>query len=398
MMADKEQLAIIRRGTQVWNQWRIEHPSTIIDFSDANLNGADLSDADLSDAILNGANLSDAILNGANLSDANLNGADLYRADLIGADLSGAFILLANLNWANLSRASLREAHLCDALLFSADLSEADLSKADLSRAYLSYANFSDADLSDADLSETNLNGANLNGANLNGANLSSCQLVQTQLQRATLTQTKIYGISVWDVTLDDAIQQDLVITDDQQPRITVDNLEVAQFVYLLLNHHKLRSVLNAVTERGVLLLGRFGGGGLAVLEAIAETLRASEHNYLPMIFDFARPDQRDYTETIKTLAGLARFVIVDLSGPSVPQELYATVPHLAIPFIPILEADRKPHAMLVDFYKYPWFSSKVVRFANVDELHSLIPTQIIAVAEEMHQERQRKLDELFHQ
>ena len=35
----------------------------------------------------------------------------------------------------------------------------------------------------------------------------------------------------------------------------------------------------------------------------------------------------------MKTLVGLSRFVIVDLSGPSVPQELYATVPHFKVPF-----------------------------------------------------------------
>src|ERR1700730_16004916 len=66
------------------------------------------------------------------------------------------------------------------------------------------------------------------------------------------------------------------------EPIITVDDLEVAQFIYLLLNHQKLRNVLNAVTERGVLLLGRFGGGGLEVLQAVAVKLR--EAQYLPII------------------------------------------------------------------------------------------------------------------
>ena len=36
----------------------------------------------------------------------------------------------------------------------------------------------------------------------------------------------------------------------------------------------------------------------------------------------FERPDNREFTETIMTLAGLSRFVIVELSGPSVPNEL----------------------------------------------------------------------------
>jgi hypothetical protein len=75
--------------------------------------------------------------------------------------------------------------------------------------------------------------------------------------------------------------------------------------------------------------------GGLEALQAIAAKLR--EENYLPIIFDFQRPQDRNYTETVKTLAGLVRFIIADLSGPSVPQELYATVPHFKIRSCPFL-------------------------------------------------------------
>jgi len=67
------------------------------------------------------------------------------------------------------------------------------------------------------------------------------------------------------------------------------------------------------------------------------------------MIFDFDRPENRDYTETVKTLIGLSSFVIVDLSGPSVPQELYATVPHFDIPFIPIIQRGRNACSMFHD-------------------------------------------------
>jgi hypothetical protein len=132
-----------------------------------------------------------------------------------------------------------------------------------------------------------------------------------------------------------------LIVTPPSEATFVVDNLEVAQFIYLLLNHKKLRDVFNTMTERGVLILRRFGGGGLEVLQAIAAKLR--EEKYLPIIFDFERPQDRNYTETVKTLAGLARFVIADLSGPSVPQEPYATIPHFKIPFVPIIEASRKP-------------------------------------------------------
>src|SRR5260370_38796978 len=98
------------------------------------------------------------------------------------------------------------------------------------------------------------------------------------------------------------------------------------------------------------------------------------------MIFDFDRPENRDYTETVKTLIGLSSFVIVDLSGPSVPQELYATVPHFAIPFVPIIEAGRKVHSMFRDLFKYPWVFPPVT-FTDKEQLLEVLPSSIIEPA-----------------
>jgi len=169
--------------------------------------------------------------------------------------------------------------------------------------------------------------------------------------------------------------------------------LELAQFVYLLLNHEKLRDVLNTVTEKGVLLLGRFRDGGLELLQAIAAKLR--EMKYLPIIFDFDRPDNKNYTETIKTLVGLSRFVIADLSGPSVPQELYSTVPHFKIPFVPIIEESRETYAMFTDLLEYPWVLPPV-KFKSTKQLVALLPEKVIAPAEEKFKERQLLLEQLF--
>ena len=61
-------------------------------------------------------------------------------------------------------------------------------------------------------------------------------------------------------------------------PEVIIDDLEVAQFIYLLLDREKIRNVINTVTRRGVLLLGRFGDGGLALLQAVAAWLRRPEN------------------------------------------------------------------------------------------------------------------------
>ena len=284
--------------------------------------------------------------------------------------------------------------------LWGANLSNANFSGVNFSGAYLYEAflmesNLSGANLSGATLSRADLRGADLSDANLSGANLYGAMLIGTNLSGATLVDCSIHGISAWGIQLDGTRQENLLITNYGEPTITVDNLEVAQFIYLLLNHKKLRNVLNAVTERGVLILGRFGGGGQEVLQAIAAKLR--EEKYLPIIFDFERPQDRNYTETVKTLAGLARFIIADLSGPSVPQELYATVPHFKIPFVPIIEASRKPYAMVIDILEYPWVVRPPVTFATTEELLEQLHAKVIAPAEEKHQARQKLLEELFN-
>jgi len=250
-MPNQEHFDRLKQGTGTWNTWRQQHPEIQPDLSDAYLSGANLSDADLS------------------------------RADLFNANLSRANLLNAN--------------------LFNAILSEANLSYTNLSYTNLSYAYLSGADLSEADLSEANLFNTNLSEADLSKADLSGAILVKTNFTKAILTECRIYGIAAWDIELQEAEQNSLVITDYGQPTITVDNLKVAQFVYLLLNNQEIRDVINTITTKVVLLLGRFTPERKAILDAIRDELR--KQGYVPVLFDFNQPQSRDITETVKTLA-----------------------------------------------------------------------------------------------
>src|SRR6266568_3488654 len=179
-------------------------------------------------------------------------------------------------------------------------------------------------DFTEADLREAYLRNANLEGADLTGANLSGAVLVETTLRGANLTRCVVYGISVWNAHLEGITQDNLVITPEREQIITVDNLEVAQFIYLLLNNPKIRDVIDTIGQKGVLILGRFTPERKAVLDAIREKLRSL--NFLPIVFDFERPTTQDFTETIMTLAGLSCFIIADITNPkSSPLELQAT-------------------------------------------------------------------------
>ncbi len=290
-MASEEHLTIIRRGVAAWNEWREKNPlEGRVDLSGANLAGANLGRAnlraaDLSRANFGGAKLSEARLYRANLGAANLSGADLREADLIGANLSGADLIGADLSGAYLSEANLRGAYLSRANFSGAKLSRADLSEARLYRANLGAANLSGADLS---------------RAQLGGANLRGTQLIATDLRDATLTGSSVYGVSAWNIKVNDGTKQEnLIITDAGEPVITVDNIKVAQFIYLLLDNQEIRKVIDTITSKAVLILGRFTPERKEVLDALRDALR--KRDYLPLLFDFDRPTDRDFTETIMT-------------------------------------------------------------------------------------------------
>jgi hypothetical protein len=207
--------------------------------------------------------------------------------------------------------------------------------------------------------------------------------LVGTNLVDATLTDCSVYGISAWNVTLNEGTkQQDLIITPAEESVVTVDDLEVAQFVYLLLHNEKIRRVIDTVGKKGVLLLGRFTGGRIAVLERLRDELR--QRNYLPIVFNFDKPETKDFTETVRLLAGLSKFVIADLSGPkSAPYELGAIVSQTMIPFQPIITAGETPFAMLRDLLTgYPDRVFQSIEYPSVDRLIQTMDAEIIEPAE----------------
>jgi uncharacterized protein YjbI with pentapeptide repeats len=379
-MANDEHVAILKKGVAAWNEWRRENPDIRPDLSEADLSEADLSEADLVGANLSGAKLAELV--GADLSEADLSGVNLSGADLSEADWFAASIrVAANLRSADLSGADLSGANLAGADLSWANLVGADLSGANLHGANLSVANLSMANLAQAGLSEANLRGANLSGADLSEADLLAATLVNTDLTGADLTGCRIHGVSAWRLKLERTKQQNLVITSSNEPDITVDNIEVAQFIYLLLHNQKVRDVIDTITSKVVLILGRFTDERKAVLEALREELR--KRNYLPILFDFDVPATRDITETVSLLARMARFIVADLTAPSsIPKELEAIVPQLAVPVQPLLEGAARPYAMFKDYWKYDWVLP-ICWYEGLEPLLATLAENVIAPAEE---------------
>ncbi|MDQ3919062.1 MAG: pentapeptide repeat-containing protein [Acidobacteriota bacterium] len=318
-MDDKEHVKILLSGRAEWKKWRQTQPDLRPDFAGAVLTGRA----------------------------PDLSGLDLERADFRSAWLEGV---------------SFKGAYLGDAVFASAKCAGAD---------------FSGADLNSVDFTEANLSKAVLRGANLYGA-----RLVSTDLRGADLSGCRVFGVAAWDVKLEDAVQKDLTVTDSDEERVTADDLRVAQFIHLMLRNENIRHVIDTVTSKAVLLLGRFTEEHKEVLDAVKEALRVE--NALPILFDFKKSDNRTLTETVRTLASMSRYIIVDLTDPScVPHELATVVPGLpSVPVMPLIESSKTEYAMFADLRLYPWVMEPY-RYASKDELLASLREKVVEPAEQ---------------
>jgi len=376
-----------------WNSWRqannIERPD---------LRGADLSNVVLHDVNLQFANLSHAILENARLS------ATLDHARLDHARLSGARMWNCRLDETQLVHADCRRSQFRGSRIVASNFAHATLENADFERCYLEDTSFDDADLSGASfyqadlwmaflrhatMTNVNLRGANLHGAKLTGATLTNCDLrravlVDSDIQGTTFSNCDIYGVSAWGLTRDEGtLQQNLRVSAKEDAPLYVDDLEVAQFVHLMVCNPRIRDVIDTISRKGVLILGRFTPERKAVLDGLRTRFR--DLGYVPMIFDFEKPAQRDFEETVKILAGLSRFVVVDITNPSSsPLEIHATVPEYLIPFVPIIALGEKPFSMFDGLQQRFYWVLDTVEYPSEAALIRNLEDKVIRPALEM--------------
>ena len=149
-----------------------------------------------------------------------------------------------------------------------------------------------------------------------------------------------------------------------------------------LLHNEKIRDVIETIGKKGVLLLGRFTEGRIAILERLREELR--KRDFLPIVFNFDKPDTTTFTQTVRLLAAMSRFVIADVTNPrSAPLELQATVPELMVPFRPIIEEGEKPFAMLEDLWiQYRDWVFEPLYYSSLEALVAALDEKVIKPAE----------------
>jgi|BarGraNGADG00212_2_1021979.scaffolds.fasta_scaffold16136_2 hypothetical protein len=326
--ADETHLAKLHEGVEAWNQWRLDHPEII-----------------------------------PNLINAHLNGVDLR-----GADLSGALLLHAHLLGANLCSAELNKANLC-----SAELDGAVLIRANLRGAYLKWAHLTKANLCGADLSRANLTWARLDEANI---------------AKATLTGCAVYGLSTWGLKGVPKEQLNLVISPVDpppnkpvEPVLTVDYLEMAQFIYLLPRYEKLRNIIDAITSKVVLILGSFSDERKPTLDAMGDIFR--QNDYVPVMFDFEKPDSHSILGTVETIARMAGFVVADFTDAKMVEVEVVKIAGAGPPILPLLHAssEKTNNAVLIALRKTEKMILPTYRYEDTESLLASLRKNVIAPA-----------------
>ncbi|MDA3859927.1 MAG: pentapeptide repeat-containing protein [Melioribacteraceae bacterium] len=325
-MANEEHIKILQSGVEKWNLWREQNPKIKPDFRDINFVDKFPSPNEVYNLPnIEGCNFINSDLHGVSLrngiyTNCNFDGSSINFADLVDAYFQSCSFKNVNMRVTKIGSASFRDCH------------------------------FEESDLSYCSAQDTSFS-----GSTFISTKLEHMSFIATDFSNSKLQDCSIYGISSWDLILYNAEQKDLIITGEDQPKITVDNIELAQFLYLIINNTKLRNVIDTITSKVILILGNFSPERRIVLDDIRNLLRKSD--YIPVMFDFQKPASRNLTETVLTLANMAKFVIADLSSArSIGHELSATIPRLqSVNFYPIITKDEREYGMFEEFTSLNW-------------------------------------------
>lgn len=340
-MAIPEHVEIFKKGSQVWNAWRDEYPNLRPDLSDIDFENNFQTHKEMYDT---------PEFTGYNLSDMNLNRIIARNSYFIRCYFAGSMLNFSDICFSYFQNCNFEDTSLAVSKIGSAEFHECDFTNSDLSYCTAEETNFS--------------------GSKFISTKLSHMSLVKTDFTDTVIDAVRVYGISAWDLILDGSTQSNILI-EEEGSSITVPTIEMAQFISLLVNSSKIRDIIDTITSKVVLILGRFTEERKAVIDTIKIDLQG--RGYLPVLFDFEGPNSRDFTETIITLASLAKFVVADLSSPkSIPQELTQIIPHFpSLPVQPVIEKSQREYGMFEHFKHYPWVLEQIQYCEN--DIQSLV-------------------------
>ena len=113
----------------------------------------------------------------------------------------------------------------------------------------------------------------------------------------------------------------------------------------------------------------------------IRDELRRND--LLPVLFDFQKPESRDFTETVSTLAHMACFVIADMTDAKIVlEEVPHIVRNIAVPLVPLLLKGKKEPVTLYNLRRNHRSVLPTLRYTNSDDLLASLKEKVIVPAQ----------------
>lgn len=299
----------------------------------------------------------------------------LEKGELVGPDFSYA---------------DLTGADFLSAKLMNSDFEGSIIKDTKFHASLIMGSNFKNSIVNNSSFLSANLWGSNFNSAIIRDSDFNGCNLSNVDLSNAEISNCYIYGISAWEIKRNDSTKtNNLIITRrfSKGAEINVDDIELAQFISLIMDNKKISNLINSMRTKSVLILGSFNNKTKLVLDRIKEVL--PNYNLIPIVFDFIPSEKQDLIETVKTIALLSSFVIVDLSIPAGQlHELASIVRETYIPFATIADKDSKQTIMLNEFRHQYWFRSDKFMYSiekYKEQIPSLLENEIIPWVKEIN-------------
>lgn len=323
-MADEKHIEILKGGMKKWNAWRENHPEVKPNLRNIYFYG------EFSESFYDLPRF-----DGYDFSNIDFHMSSFRNAEFINCCFDGSAISFSD---------------LVDGCFSFCSFENVTMRVTKIGSAIFNDCVFRNSDLSYCSARETSFKGSKF----INSV-LEHMSFVSSDFSNTLIENCYVYGISSWDLKLENSHQKSLVITQVNHPSITVDNIELAQFIYLIINNKRLRDVIDTITSKVVLVLGNFSPERKKILDILRDEIR--KYNYVPVLFDFKKPSSRNLTETIFTLAHMSKFVIADISSArSIGHELSAIVPRLqSVNFYPIIIEGESEYGMFEEFSSLYW-------------------------------------------
>ncbi len=368
--------AIDKNDPSIWNDWKrsgsVSPNLEGIDLSNKVLHGFNFENTNLQSANLNNCKIT-SNFSFSNLNHSNLKNTFLWRSIFIETTIMGATIHNSEFSNSRIQASDFSISDIRNAKFDSCDLEdtcflECEIHFTSFQNAFLLQTSFKKSHCSSTSFMNANLKHANFSWARIIDCDFTSAILNSVNLCNATLKYCRVYGVAAWDLNLDNCRQGNFIVSKENEPVVSVDDIDVSQFIHLLISNHKIRNVINTTTSKVALILGRFYKERKIILDHLHGELR--KKGMVPIIFDFDPSQNRDLTETVQILASMSKFVIADITdAKSIPQELSHIVPFFpSIPVQPILLATEKAEYSM--FEHWLKFNSVLPIFYYEDKDH----------------------------